>query len=278
MNVSRTDVIYWTKTLFNSNSDSMYSVIEETFASPIIQKADSYVLCVERFEISLNGIPFYDGTRGEVITLEFTDTAEQVNIDIDTNAYTLNELIDLISNKASQVEQFSTAKFSIYIDVSGYICIDLDYEKYSLTIPTYLNYILGMEDDDVPADNGTWYSKYPRFDCGDEIDHIRLVSNLDLVSDNLGQAKTNIVTDVANITSISGSSSSGQNPNYAYTFSQRQKLNYTPYQRRFLNFSSPVPIQILRLSCEYVRSDGTSSVIKIPRGGNFSIKLGFYKR
>ena len=278
MNVSRTDVVYWTKTLFNSSSDSIYATIEETFSSPMIQKADSYVLCVERFEIALNGIPYYDSTRGEVITLTNINSGEPTELKLDQDAYTLNELVDYISEQAS-TNNYQTAKFSIEIDSSGYIGISLDYQDYTLQIPTYLNYVLGMETADTPNENGsTWYSKYPRFDCGDEIDHIRLVSNLDLVSDNLGQAKTNIVTDVANPTSVSGSASSGLNPTYGYTFSQRQKLMYVPYQRRFLNFSSPVPIQILRISCEYVRSDGTSSIIKIPRGGNFSIKLGFYKR
>lgn len=278
MSVSRTNVVYWTRTLYNSDSIYINSIMEQNFNSPIIQRADEYVLCVERFEISLNGIPFYDSSNGESISIyENTDEKTIEYINLDQDSYSLNELIDKINAKVVESNLFSNAGFNIKVDQFGYISIYLDYENYTISLPTELNKILGMEEDDIPNDSGLWISRYPRFDCGDQIDHIRLVSNLDLVSDTIGQAKTNIITDIANSTSIASNKTMASDE-YSYSFTPRQRLIYIPYERRILNFSSPIPIQTIRIYAEYVRSNGTSSIIKLPRGASFSIKLGFYKR
>lgn len=269
MNLSRLEVIYYTKTFFNSSSASTIAEIEENFTTPLLTKANDYILAVERFEINLNGIPYYDGSAGELLTI--TIAAVDHTVLLSDTYYSLPDVINGINSLISGDINFNGVLFNL--DADGYVFITYaNFAINTITIPERLNYILGLETDDVNAVTGYWTSRYPRWDIGDQIDHIRLVSNLDLISDTVGQARTNIVTDVAVTSSLSQSSDG------SYSYSQRQKLNYTPNERRFLNFAAPVPISRIRIFAEYVTPDGDNYYVMLPRGGSFSIKLGFYLR
>lgn len=279
MNPSRLNVLYWTKTLLNDNASELQAVMEQTFQSPIIQRANDYIMSVERFEVNLNGVPFYSSSNNESIIVA-ADEKDYQEIALTKDVYSLPDLIDYLNGLLDEQDPTSYSKLynlGFTLEANGFVTMSFtNFATLTITLPTILNHILGIESEDIDDAEIFVTSRYPRWDIGDMIDHIRLVSNLDLVSDTVGQARTNIVTDVAVPSSISQSIVGISSENYS--INQRQKLNYTPFERRYLNFSSPVPIQTIRVYAEYVLSDGSSYIINLPRGASFSVKFGFYYR
>lgn len=271
MNFSTFKVMYWTKSVTNSNDDGsdMDAVITEIFTSNLVERASDYVLAVERFEISLNGIPYYDGTSADTWYL-MNGNNIAIEISCDFKAYTIFELIYELNIKLSQS---SGGQLSIELTSHGYVqLIENNAFPYTHIIPAKLNLILGLVNEATNKVNHVWRSTHTRFGIGDHLDHIRISSNLPLVSDTIGQAKENVVTDFAPAWNISLSEDGSKSGN------PRDKLLYTPATRRYLNLNSSAPIQLLRLYVESLNQFGESSIVKIPYGGTFSIKLGFYKR
>jgi len=120
---------------------------------------------------------------------------------------------------------------------------------------------------------------------GDRLGHVRISSNLGVTSDTIDQARSNILTDVAIISGINASGAQGFQTapgDNDFGYSQRQKLIYDPKQRRYLNILYPQPIIQMDLAAYYVfiNDDGREEQFPILlfEGGEFSIKLGFYKR
>lgn len=293
----KTQVIYWTAEVVNNDSELGYAVIEQQFNQPLVDKATDYILAVERFQVNLNGVPFYDlsdnldfialtGFVGPtVINEQIYVSSSLPSVAPQTQIYSFMQLIEQLQAQITANPTLTnTVGLTINVDSYGFVYFEWtgDYTAISIDIPSKLNRVLGFEVSisAVPGPGGYWYSRYPRYDIGDICEHVRLVSNLMLVSDTAGQAKTNIVTDVANLTSyqstINGFVSQGGST--SFTFTPRQKLTYQPNERRWLNFAAPVPISFIRIQAEYVDADGNSSIIPLPRGGAFCIKLGFYYR
>lgn len=310
---NKTQVIYWTGQVYNDSADSVDAVITEQFNSALVEKCTDYVLAVERFEVNLNGVPFYDIDQNETITFTYdlagiAQPPVVLNLNTMRDTYSMLQLIDGINrlilddgtmHSGEATQTATTFTMALNIDDFGFVYFSWDLmtgansvapvvpvavTNMVITLGPVVNQCLGLEDGDLDEvndpDTGYYYSRYPRFDTGDLCEHVRLVSNLMLISDTSGQAKTNIVTDVAAIssyvTSHDGLPVNGGATNFS--FSQRQKLVYQPTQRRWLNFAAPVALTYISIWAEYVRPDGESVMIKLPRGAMFAIKLGFYYR
>ena len=145
-------------------------------------------------------------------------------------------------------------------------------------------------------------STSPRFDAGDRLMDIILTTNLPTISDNVGQTKTNILTDfsfrtgngAASVPNIHLSNGIGtQITEYRVNgepvdfmshprdvtnigYSTRQKIFFTPKQRRWIQMISDAPINHIRISARYRDTKGNDYPIQLPPGCMFSIKLGFY--
>lgn len=281
MNFARLSTLYWTQSLYNTEEDgsSINADVDQTFTKNLLDKANDWIVAVERFELSCNGIPYYSGEehQEEVIVMRRVsgaDNTEETRVLIDFNAYSIPDLIDRINEAFGENNTTRDADFELEIDNDGYIYFtktDLDFYP---VWPAKLNYILGLIDDEDNDISNTvdWVSEFPRWGMGDELDHITIKSNLNLVSDTIGQEKTNIVTDLSVPANLSASSDGG------YAYSARDKLIYTPSERRYLNFNSTAPVQVIRLYCEYTSPDGAKRMVKLPHGGVFNIKLAFFHR
>jgi hypothetical protein len=282
MNFARLNTLYWTKELANTNHDTGKLIdadLNETFTANLLEQASDWVVAVERFEVSCNAVPYYDGAFNQEswdlynIGDDWDDPlvapVQQMNI-AGLVSYSLHDTIQQLDDLFGAAGGFIGAgNYSIRIDNEGIVTLDrTNQAAYKSKIPAKLNYILGLHDE--VADN-EWKSAYPRIGCGDELDHIRISSNLDLISDTIGQAKTNIVTDL----SISASISSNAN---SFSWSPRDKVIYNAAERRYLIFNSSAPVQVIRLFVEYVQPDGTERKLQLPVGGVFNVKLGFYQR
>jgi hypothetical protein len=287
MNFSRLNVLYWTDNLTNQNNDGTTIVadISKTFRSNLLERASDWVCAVERMELNLNGIPYYDGDyQAEQLQLYGTgENIDGVEYDRDTVYQTINlnfkswslkntvdQLNELLASQAIG-SPTQAGNWSFELDADGFITLSRDNsDKYRSVFGERINQILGLFNE--VSDSADWISSEPRWDCGDALQHIRLSSNLNLVSDTVGQAKTNIVTDVSVGSSLSASSSGG------FSYNSREKLLYTPSKLRYLNFNSSAPVQTLRIFCEYIMPDGTSRVVQLPNGSSFNIKIGFYQK
>lgn len=292
MSYNKTQVMYWTGTVYNDGTagDSIPAIITEQFNQPLVDKATDYVLCVERFEINLNAVPYYDITLEEKFDITYFDTTGRaIVVDFSTfktNIYSLLQLVDAINSVLLADTNASSNGMTLNLDAYGFIYFSWtgNVTQFVLTYTTNPSIIqqtlgFGTTSQYKAGVNGYYYSVYPRFDCSDNCEHIRIISNLNLVSDTAGQAKTNIVTDVANVDSFQTSTQGlpySNNGITTFTFTQRQKLTYQPFVRRWLNFAGPTPISYLQITAEAVRGDNSSNIIYLPVGASFSIKLGFY--
>jgi hypothetical protein len=284
MNFARFNALYWTSNLTNTNSDGSYvdADINETFTSNLLENGGDYICAVERLELNLNGVPYYDGEyEGESIEIRATG-ADGVNpvdglmqtINVTFKSYSLKNTIDQLNIMLAAEAVNSTTTLGAFVfslDADGFVTLSRTNSTNFYTVfPNRLNQILGLYNEVAGETN--WISGEPRWDIGDSLQHIRLTSNLNLVSDTVGQAKTNILTDLSVNSSLSASSNGG------YSYSSRDKMIYTPSEHRYLNFNSSAPVQIIRIVAEYVQPDNTSRVVQLPVGASFNIKLGFYQR
>jgi len=312
---------------YNMLTDSVSStlqpaLIEQEFPSVgLIEDQENYLVAVERMEVSLHGIPLVDFEDDFIKTLygtkiTFTDDFGEFQIDLlgkffdawqivnyinDQLDYFKNQGSTSVNNKWVQFVRFGINPTSgrLYAKQVTTIAHDWDNLK-SIQWPLALDFIFGWNNAAnpsaiLPATLGAlplqqyWYASRNCFDIGDALQHIRLTSNLSLVSDTLGQSTTTIITDLApdGLLSVSGGdpipSSTSQNQYNGYgggTISvvPRQRLVYSPFTRRWLNISGWGPIYNLRIQCTYVDLWGRELPILLPPGGTFAIKLGFYRR
>lgn len=134
-------------------------------------------------------------------------------------------------------------------------------------------------------------TKYSRIDAGQIPSIIQLRSNLPFESDQINTAKSNIATDFA----LVANSNIGTNYNfvrkddsgvkyfqntissYSWSFGTGGIIIYNPNEKRWLNFNAPTPIIQMRFWVEYVLNNSTTgTMVQLPPGCKFSIKVGFY--
>lgn len=275
-------VFYWTNTITNSDSfDDLEATLDENFNNYLVQRMDDYVLTVERFEVHLNNVPYYKAQ----------ETFEQIKIydGVLINPGDELQVIDVTFNSFSLSDTISKLN-SLILDIpnapGNYINIDngvfrltnegiVEFEKSTVNdlqilFPDYLNRILGLEFQNQDPTAAIIRSPIPRWDCGDSFQKIRISSNLPVYSDVVGQGRNNTLTDLSADISISASKDG------SYSYTPRGRLIYNPQQRRYLNFTSPAPLNSLRITAEYVDIDNNSFPIQLRRGCSFSLKLGFW--
>jgi hypothetical protein len=283
MNFARLNTMYWTKELCNTSKDGtiINADISETFTSNLVEQANDWVVAVERFELSTNAIPYYDGGFNNE-NIRVYNLADDIEVAVPVQTIALNNVkgYSLQDTLKQVVEQMGgngvpsgDGNFNLTMDREGFVSFTrTNQATYKVVFPQKLTQVLGLTGDD--PNTATWRSVYPRVSCGDELGHIRISSNLNIISDTVGQAKTNIITDLSVPSSISASSEAED----AFSWSPRDKIIYTPSEKRYLNFNSSAPIQVIRVFVEYIQPDGTSRLVTLPVGGVFNIKLGFYQR
>lgn len=266
------------------------SVIEQ-YNHPICEKASDFLVSVERMELSLNGVPFYDGGQTEVETITVRsrrDTSLIYTTDnLDTSCYSLSHLFEYLSTLEFE-DPFDATPFSCTFSVTrdGFIVvtlIDANFTNIQLEFPRRLNMILGIstaQQNIDPVEPWTEAeSSYPRIDLGDDLDHIVLISNLPTNADALGNVHLPVLTDFASPSAYSNSLSYAANGTLVksgFSTNIRQKIIYTPSERRYLELNGDFPIQDVTIEAYYVSVDGTVKHIVLPLGGSFEIKLGFY--
>ena len=277
------------------DSDDIEASVLQQYPSPIINKASDYVCSVERMEININGIPFYDAT-GESVS--YTDASSFDLVDFESiRAYSLADLTVQLQARFAGSTQIAYNRLDIVVSSDGFVILTQSptggltwtstFGQLDLSQAPRLNNILGFHSMvAVPtsvADVEQVISTAPRMDCGDQLAFLRLTSNLPTVSESIGQAKGSVLTDFY-ISKNIGSSVSYANlvpeaPTFAgatLSYSQRQKVIYNPQVRRFLHMRGSRPIDEILIACEFVRPDGTSKIVPLPLGCEFTVKLGFW--
>lgn len=304
--ILRHPVFYANFTLSNIGTyPSIDAIIDQTYATPLVPKADDYVMAVERFEIPLNAVPFYDGnTLQEAVSVDrrnlslptaavlFTtdtfsmmDLIRQLNLFFaDTTAGQPGDVFRGVHTIAIDAEGFTRITFPAVDAVSGLAWNDenvLDFTG-APVLASILGIDLTRQLEGPPRLIGV-ASTHPRWDLGDQLSLIRVGSNLPVVTDSFGDARTNVLTDVSIPFQFSVASGRGIDDGFTETektpnYSPRQRLIYVPVERRFLNVRSSQPITDVRITMDRVRPDGRVTRIKLPVGGVFNIKIGFWSK
>lgn len=276
--------------------DTIPAQVDITFNDPIVDKMSDYLVCIERMELTFNGIPFYDPTDNTVSRI--IRLRSRINFALTTTCflaspvYSLDHLFDELNQltfpnpNAGGLGQPANLQMLFSIDSVGFIRMEctnlvLAYSDFQIEFPRMLNQILGIPIEQQIPGASIAYSNYPRIDCGDNLDHIMLKSNLPTYSDSLGNVRVNILTDFAPDTSYSNNMvyqpdrTLTQN---SFSTNTRQKGLYTPPQRRFMDLQGSFPLVQINIEANYVNPDGLLRPIMLPFGGSFEIKLGFYRK
>lgn len=293
-NFAKLRVKYFTKTLRNpetadGTNPPINAEIIQNFNSAVIDNAQEWVIAVERFELNLNAIPFYDGQAGDVISvvgIAAPYIGQAYDVDINFIAYSLPHFIELLNDQWQADATAPIGPVAVYLTNDGFIQLTHGtMASLSITLTARINRVLGLHQSEFDTPAGLWQSRNPRWDTGDLLQHIRITSNLGLTSDTIGQTRSNVLTDLAVIKDLSASNGEGQQQNAAtktFSYSQRQKIQYDPRQRRYINILYPQPIINLQISAYYVYTDENNieqqKPVQLEEGMEFSIKLGFYKR
>lgn len=275
------------------DTDTFYAYLQESYNDPILQKQSDYVCAVERMEINLNGVPFYDATNFPVVAnREAITIRSRINpllvedTGIDTNAYSLSHLFEIL-NSYDFVDPNALDAFKITFSLTkdGFIVMVLgsgkNFTNLEVLIPQRLNQILGISTDVQVAGFDAAQSSFPRVDCGDDLDHIVITSNLPTISDRVGNAKAQVLTDFAPPSNYSNSLSfgaDGQLVKSGFSTNLRQKLIYTPTERRWLDLVGDFPLSNIIVEAYYQNQNEELKRIILPYGASFEIKIGFYLR
>lgn len=276
-------------------NETIDATIQQSYTKPLIQDSSDYVCAVERMEINGNAIPFYDAVnpannfQPESITLiDKANSANTTSTIIGSSAYSLSDLLNLLNAYRYYLPSDGTTvvNLNFTLDEDGFIHMIIKNASYSFTnfyvvIPKYLNKILGLSTVFQLTGLKDCRSQYPRLDCGDQLNHIVLATNLNTISDSIGVAQANVLTDFAPETRYSNNlqyNDDGTLNRSSFSTNLRQKIVYSPTERRYLDLISPFNISFLRIEAFYVDDEGTSARVQLPYGCSFQVKLGFYKK
>lgn len=326
-------VLYWTFNHYVTATDTEENaVIYQYFDSPFIQKCSDWLLSVERFELNLNNVPFFQITttnqRMSWKNRHHAEIGPVVFIPVG-DYFSLQHLIMTINEVIGEPPEIyaklgKDRVFVMGISPEGHVYIqDNNLHSCYLSLHADLLELFDMTQEmldprnikgsrglgvavfngpnyyeqthyyGVEADDGTYpepqilknsvyniYSKTPRYDCGDNMMYVQLQSNIPVVSDTVGQIQQNVLTDFVYPQSYGVSVSMPQQSFYNNTlsYSARQKIVYTPSERRILNMNSSGPLTSIRISARYVDKYGVDHLIKLRQGMCFNIKLAFFSR
>lgn len=270
------------------------ATITEQYNHPIVEKASDYLIAIERLEISLNGIPFYDAaphpqgspplSGHEVIYVRSrVANVAATSQTLTLNCYSLTHLLTYLNSLSFIDPNLGDAiSLTFTVDKDGFIILrllDRTFAFLYFEFPRRLNQILGISNDIQLPGNFQAISSYPRMDCGDDLDHLILVSNLPTVSDAIGNAKVHVLTDFAPPTAYSTSQQYNNDValvESGFTGNIRQKAIYYPNERRYLELIGDFPINNIDMQMLYRNTDNDLKEVVIPFGGCFEVKLGFF--
>lgn len=287
-------------------NNTINAVCTQQFNQPIVEKASDFLVAVERMELTLNGIPFYDADevpREKIVIKSRIDNSEIDGPTLVDSAYSLTHLFDIL-NAVVLTDPYDLSEFKVNYSINkdGFILISLlngkTFNQVEIQFPRRLNMILGMSTNlitgqifvpqTVPPDptNPPYTeasSTFPRTDMGDDLDHIVLQTNLPTNTDSAGNAKIPILTDFSSPSNYSNSLAYGTNGTLVkagFSSNIRQRVIYTPTERRYLELLGDFPIQDIEVQALYVSANYETlqnvKNIPLPIGGSFEIKIGFY--
>ena len=259
-----------------------------------------------------------DGSTIQILYNNLNRAAPMVELTCYGKYYSLPQLIQELNRTLTEEEGIYYMNFSIEMSGTISVnFVDENPNNYYFPYlalgfkGTHLASLFGLPEDPLAAGYANaqaWYNHFgnkisnkyrfvtitSRIDCGYIPSLILLRSNLPLESDQTDSSKVNIVTDFS-ITSTSDVSSSydidrfqiGQtndyiyasvNKGYSWSITGGGTIVYVPNERRWLNFSAPIPIYNIRLWIDIVYNDSTVKTYELPPGGVFRVKFGFYQR
>lgn len=176
-NLGRLKPKYISLGITNDTDDLIDASIHQDYGVAAIQKLDNYVVCIERMEINLNGIPFYrhnpTDEGNEVIRFMQRNNADPL-LDLEIGTFTLTEdyynLFDLFEKLNTYLYIISVpglifnANYSfnlqfgldevgrinisvLYMNPGGFFTAPPanDWQYFYIIFPTYMNMIMGFK-------------------------------------------------------------------------------------------------------------------------------------
>lgn len=259
--------------------------IKQGLNSSIFPIASNYICAVERLELSIDAVPFYLAENESITVYNKANMAQTSSVLMNENAYSISQLFSIL-NKQLYTDPSNATTFTCTFSLTkdGFVSFELgggkSFANLLFRFPRKLNLILGFSDSRQTTGSAA-YSSIPRLDMGDNLQHIVLESNLNSISDQIGTVSLNVLTDFAPPSQYSNSLSyaaSNALQQSGFSTNLRQKVIYTPTERRYLDLISSFAIQSINIDAYYTDIDNNIRRVELGLGGVFEIKIGFYKK
>ena len=244
----------------------------------LVEKANDYVLSVERFRVPLNTIPMLPAI---FLAIRFLPkVAGVLRVLSIEDVFSLHDFIE-------QMNEDQDLIFSL--DSSGRAALTFDFTDTTLQLDATIAEILDMEE--IVGLNLTGVQNVigasPMFDRLDQLSKVQIegfnalgMAQKEIVNTDV---QRNILTDFLVPTSFSLSQSmvpfTPPSGNFNLVAPVRQDLEFNDSSnRRFIMFKSSSPIQNLELEITAVFRDGTRNRIRMAKRSIMEVKLAFWKK
>lgn len=273
------------------------ATITQDYNTPLCEKASDYLCAVERMELDMHAIAFYntvdEGTENIVLRSRVNPALTTYVTMLESDqAYSMPDLLDKLTKKQyTNPNTGNPVTITFDLTKEGYARmlvtgINANFNYLQVEFPPRLNMILGIAISrqlfSIDTNNLQTIatSTYPRVGLGDYLDHIMIRTNLPTYSDSIGNERVALLTDFGipflyQSTMTYTGNGLGQN---SWTMPVRDKLLYYPSERRYLELNGDFPINNIYVQALYRTCYGTYKPVVLPYGGSFELKLGFYLR
>ena len=274
-------VFYLNFRTLGSRTEDIFCESEQNFKfSQLLEKANDYILSVERFQVPIQAIPMLQTINAAIQLIPKTAVALQVYNSIQTFS-----LYDFLNS----VNSFYNG-FIVSMSPDGRFVIDFDdFSNFSILLDPLIADIFDMDQSiglSLVGSNRI-IGASPAFDRFDQLYKIQISSELGLSgvqqeilsTDIFKNLLTDFILPSTYDMSYSGELGIAPNGQYNLVYNTRQDLNFNASSnRRFIMMRSSAPIQNIKVSVQAVYRDGTTHNIPLPPRSVFELKLAFWKK
>lgn len=274
-------VFYLNFRTLGSRTKDIFCESEQNFKfSQLLEKANDYVLSVERFQVPIQAIPMLQTILAAIQLVPKTAVALQVFNSVQT--FSIYDFLNSVNS--------FYGGFIVSMSPDGRFVIDFDdFTNYSILLDPLIADIFDMDQSIGLALVGTnrVIGASPAFDRFDQLYKIQISSELGLSgvqqeilsTDIFKNLLTDFILPSTYVMSYNGELGIAPNGQYSLTYNTRQDLNFNASSnRRFIMMRSSAPIQNIKVSVQAIYRDGTTHNIPLPPRSVFELKIAFWKK
>lgn len=228
-------------TIGKGDDNTQYCEATQRYTTPIIDRADDYVLSIERATIPLQGLKFFDDIFNAV---SFVNKVNSNDIKIHNlqDIYNFQDFLQALNNFDDQQGN----KIKVYVKTSGRLVLSYNkFDTYNIVLSDELKNMFDLNINTISSDSDTTLTIIGASSCINRIDYLKriiLVSrDLPSISEFNNRIKLREVTSIDYSPQTTFSATGGNNApiddNYTINLYPRDNLVLEPHYSRLINMS-----------------------------------------